>query len=219
MSINKSKIKAVILDLDQTITTDEASWLQFSRILGADPGVHTEIYENFKQGKLSYLEAKSQLLYLWNETGKSSRKNINNAFKRIRLRDGTFEAIEYLKSKYHLCIISGAIDLFVQTIAEKLAIDTWYASTRFKFDTEDNLVDFDYKLSRGEEKLQFLEDYCDKHDIIPSQCAAIGDGESDMPIFTKVGLPILFLAKETSFQQRKVILTQIENWSEIYEIL
>lgn len=215
----KSKIKAIILDLDQTITTDEASWLQFTRILGADPLAHTEIFENFKDSKLTYPEAKAQLLNLWQATGKSNRQDIKMAFNQIRLRDGSVEAIKYLRGKYQLCIISGAIDLFVQTIAEKLAINTWYASTRLQFDTGDNLVDFDYRLSRGEDKLHFLEEYCKKQGIEPIQCAAIGDGESDMPIFSKVGQPILFLAKETTPQQRSVIPTQIKDWSEIYDLL
>lgn len=219
MNTNKSKIKAIILDLDQTITTDEASWLQFTRILGADPAVHTQIYERFKLGKLTYPEAKTQLLGLWQMTGKSNRHDIIEAFEKIQLRDGAQEAIEYLKDKYQLCIISGAIDLFVQTIAEKLTINTWYASTRLKFDTNDHLVDFDYKLSRGEDKLQFLDDFCIKHEINPDQCAAIGDGESDMPIFSKVALPILFLAKDTTPQQISVIPTKMKDWSEIYNLL
>lgn len=219
MKTIETKIKAVILDLDQTITTDEASWLQFTRILGADPLAHTEIYENFKHSKLTYPEAKAQLLSIWQATGKSNRQDIRMAFNQIRLRDGSIEAIKYLRGKYQLCIISGAIDLFVQTIAEKLAINSWYASTRLKFDTNGNLVDFDYKLSRGEDKLHFLDDYCNKYDISPDQCAAIGDGESDMPIFSKVALPILFLAKETTLQQRSVIPTRIKEWSEIYDLL
>ncbi len=219
MAINETKIKAVILDLDQTITTDEASWLQFTRILGADPTTHVKIYENFRQAKLTYPEAKAQLLNLWQETGKTDRQNIKKAFERIRVRDGALEAVGYLRDKYDLCIISGAIDLFVETIAEKLSINTWYASTRLKFDKENKLVDFDYKLSRGEEKLHFLEDYCRRNDLHPSRCAAIGDGESDMPIFSKVGRPILFLAQETTPEQRKLIPTQIKNWPEIYKFL
>ena len=219
MENNDSKIKAVILDLDQTITTDEASWLQFTRILGADPVVHAQIYENFKQENITYPDAKAQLLNLWQKTGKANRQNIQESFAKIQLRDGALDAIEYLRGKYHLCIISGAIDQFVQIISEKLEINTWYASTRLKFDSQENLVDFDYKLSRGEEKLHFLEEYCNKKNIKHSQCAAIGDGESDMPIFSKVRLPILFLAKETSAQQRKLIPTQMEDWSEIYDIL
>lgn len=219
MNNKRIEIKAVILDLDQTITTDEASWLQFTRILGADPIVHTEIYENFKKGNLTYPEAKSQLINLWRATGKTSKKDISSAFDEIQLRVGAFEAVEYLKGRYQLCIISGAFDLFVQNIAQKLGIDNWYASTRLKFGSDENLVDFDYKLSRGEDKLQFLEDFCIEQDIKSEQCAAIGDGESDMPIFSTVGLPILFLAKETTPQQKNVIPTHIKDWSEIYQIL
>ncbi len=219
MKTKYHQIKSVILDLDQTLTTDTGSWLQFTTLVGADPKKHSKIYLDFKTGKLSYKHAKSELINLWQTTGKTNRSNIEEIFDRVELRSGAYEAIEYLKSKYHLCIISGAIDLFVETFARKLGVDAYYASTRFVFDKNNKLFDFHYKLRRGEEKLGFLRDYCKSYKLRPSECAAIGDGESDMPIFESVGLPILFIASETSDDQKDKIKVHLKNWSDISKVL
>jgi phosphoserine phosphatase len=210
-----SKIKAVILDLDQTITTDQASWLQFTQLLGADSKIHTNIFERFKSGEYSYPLAKAKLIELWKSAHQLDRKGISEIFTNIKLRPGVFEAIEYLKLKYKLCVISGAINVFVDVIANKLLITDRFAATKFIFDENNILVDFEYKLSRGEEKLEFLKLFCEKYNYKFEECAAIGDGESDQPIFDVVGLPILFLAEETSVNQKNLIQTHLSNWRNI----
>lgn len=217
--LQKNLIKAVILDLDQTITIDQGSWLQFTKLIGADYKIHETIYNQFRSGDISYPEAKSKLINLWKKSNNLEKNDIKNVFEKIELRDGSREAINYLKGKYKLCIISGAIDTFVEVFAERLEISNWYASTKFIFNEKNVLQDFDYKLSRGEDKVGFLNDFCIHQSFHPYECAAIGDGESDMPIFDKVGMPILFIAKETTEDQINKIENHIKNWSEINKFL
>jgi phosphoserine phosphatase len=213
------KIKAIILDLDQTLTIDTASWLQFTSLLGADSKIHTDIYNKFREGKLSYIEAKKELIELWRTVSKLDRESIREKFMKIKLRKGALQAVDYLRHRYELCLISGAIDVFVDIMAEKLEIINRYASTKFIFDASGILVDFHYTLSRGEEKVGFLHNFCDKNNINPINCVAIGDGDSDMPIFNEVGFPILFIAKETTEILKQEIKLQIRSWSEIYKYL
>lgn len=218
MAINEN-VKAVILDLDQTLTTDTASWLQFTSLIGADPRVHAQIFAEFKLGKINYPTAKKTLINLWKTTGKTNWADINKVFKQIELRKGAIPAIEYLKRKYVVCIVTGSIDVFAEITAKKLGVKNYYASTKFIFDGNNQLVDFNYKLSRGEDKLEFFDRFCKKSGFKPEECAAIGDGESDMPIFKRVGTPILFLASETTEDQKKKIKLQIKNWKEISKFL
>jgi 2-hydroxy-3-keto-5-methylthiopentenyl-1-phosphate phosphatase len=103
------KYKYIILDLDQTVTVDQGSWLQFTSLLGADFKIHLDIFNRFKAKELSYIDAKKELIDLWKSVNQLDRKSIENVFSKIQLRDGVIEGIEYLKSKYKMCIISGAI--------------------------------------------------------------------------------------------------------------
>jgi len=212
-------IKAVILDLDQTLTTDMPSWLQFTRMLGADHRKHFRIYERFRAGEVSYPDAKKELLDLWRATGRLERKSIATIFRKVSLRKGAVEAVAYLQKKYRVCIISGAIDVFVEVVSEKLGIKEYYAATRFLFDDKGMLNDFDYTLSRGEEKVGFFEEFCKKHHLQLGECAAIGDGDSDQPVFEAVGMPVLFVAWETSEELQKKFQRQIKEWSEIKKYL
>jgi phosphoserine phosphatase len=212
-------IKAVILDLDQTLTTDVGSWSQFTKLIGADLNTHLSIYNDFRNTKITYPEAKHNLMSLWRTVNNLKREDIVDIFDQIQLRSGAVEAVMYLKDKYKLCIISGAIDIFVNGVADKLGIEYRYASTKFIFDEHNSLQDFDYKLSRGEDKLNFLDDFCKKTNISPTECAALGDGESDMPLFEKVSMPILYIASETTEENKLKIEKQIRNWSEIAKYL
>lgn len=212
-------IKAIILDLDQTLTTDTASWLQFTKLLGADYDTHLSIFNKFKAGEISYKEAKGDLINLWRGSSKLDREHIKNLFQKVELRDGAIDAVQYLKQKYKICIISGAIDIFVETIAKRLKIEDRYASTKFFFDEKDELIDFQYTLSRGEEKLGFFRDFCIKNNLSPKQCVAIGDGDSDLPIFQKVAFPILFVAQETSPELLITIKKKLESWNDIQKYL
>lgn len=218
MKTNKN-IKHVILDLDQTITIDQGSWLQFTQLLGANPDIHTDIFNKYKDGKLNYSEAKKELISLWKTVSTLEKETLKSTFKNIKLRKGALKAISYLRSKYKLCIISGAIDLLVESMAQKLNIKDHYASTKFIFDENRTLTDFHYTLSRGEEKLTFFNDYCQKYNVKTAECSAIGDGESDMPIFEMVELPILFIASETTEAQKLKIPTHLSDWKDINEIL
>jgi phosphoserine phosphatase len=217
--MNDKNIKAVILDLDQTLTVDQGSWLRFTTLLGADFKVHLDIFNRFKAGELTYPDAKKELIELWKSVNTLERKSIVEIFSKIELRAGALEAVSYLKSKYKLCVISGAINIFVDVISAKLGIEDKYSSTKFIFDESDVLVDFQYKLNRGEDKVAFFHDFCSKCSIEPQECAAIGDGESDMPIFKEAGLPILFIAAETNDEQKSLVKCHLKSWEDISEIL
>ena len=156
---------------------------------------------------------------MWKSVSPLDKTNIKSIFNQIKLRDGALDAVMYLKSKYRVCIISGAIDVFVTEIALRLGVEDSFAATKFIFDAKNALIDFDYKLSRGEEKVSFLEVFCSKYSISPKDCAAIGDGESDMPLFRRVEFPLLYLAAETTLEQQQEVPIHLASWSDVYQHL
>lgn len=217
--MSNQKLTHVILDLDQTITTDESSWLQFTSLLGGDSEIHKKIYEDFKNGITQYEEAKSELINYWRRLDSLTRESIKRAYSKIEYREGVVEAINYLKTKYKLFIITGATDIVAEVVAEKFGIEDYFAVTDFIFNEKGILVDFDYTLDRGEKKLEEFLKYCEREELDPGQCIAIGDGDSDLPIFEKVGLPILFLADETSKELKSNFGIHLEDWRDIRKII
>jgi phosphoserine phosphatase len=210
-----TNIRAIIFDVDQTLT-EEISWYKLTKLLGANPERHLEIFHKFQTGELTYPVAKKQLLDLWFATGNANVFKMRAIFKGFEFSPGTTEIIKYLQAKdYKLCLISGSLDLYIEIVAQRLKITDWFGATKVYFEAGGNLTDFDYKLSNGEEKVGYLKNFCKKYDLKPEECAAVGDGSSDMPLFAEVGLPILLPNKDTLAKHKLKITTHINDLLEL----
>lgn len=210
-------VKAIILDVDQTLTGTTPSWLQFTELIGADVSEHERIYNDFINGEIDYKNAKEQLIDLWRKRMTLSRSNIKEVFSKIDLRDYAKEAVEYLSSKHKVCIISGTIDSFVELVASEIGVSDYYSATKFIFDKNDNLIDFEYTTDRGEKKLVFLNIFCKENNLEYKDICAIGDGESDSFLFEKVGIPILFINDETELELKNKYPLHLSRWLNIYD--
>ena len=77
------------------------------------------------------------------------------------------------------------MDLFAEIAAKKVGADHWYANTTLIWDKNGNLEDFIYYLKQGEKKLEQFLSFCSEFSVEPVECAVIGDGENDIPLFRK----------------------------------
>lgn len=181
----REKIDAIILDVDGTLS-EETSWLKLTQGLGASPEEHSLIFDQFKQGLLSYDEAKRRLIQLWQNTGNANRNYMEKMFRSWDLKKDAEETVNYLKKAYRLCLISGAVDLYVQIVAEKLGVVDWYANTELIWNEKGELVDFNYEADQAGKKLQQFGEFIEKNQITEDKCAVVGDGDSDIALFRKL---------------------------------
>lgn len=211
--ICEQKISTIFFDIDKTLT-DEISWLKLTDGLGASVQKHTEIFDKFKANKLSYSIAKQKLIKLWQKTGKANKSYIEKMFRSWKLKSDAREIIDYLKKSYQLCIISGSVDLYVQTVAEKLGISDWYANAELVWDKKGNLIDFNYSRDQARKKLEHLNEYIARYDLNKNECAVVGDGENDVELFKK--LPFGIAVNKNSEHELKNIATK--NISELKQL-
>jgi HAD superfamily phosphoserine phosphatase-like hydrolase len=137
-------IKAVVFDVDNTLT-DSVSWLRITECLGVSVKEHSEIFDKFLQGSLSYDEAKSKLINLWRSSGKANKVYFESMFSNWPLLDDANSLIDYVLEKdWQVAIITGSVDLFALAIARKLHIPHWYANTTLLWDDSGKLIDFVY---------------------------------------------------------------------------
>jgi HAD superfamily phosphoserine phosphatase-like hydrolase len=125
--LNK-EIDTIILDVDGTLS-EEVSWLKITESLGASADEHASLFDKFKRGLISYPEAKARLVKLWQATGNANKGFMDKTYRSWSLREDALETVDYLKQSYRICLISGAIDLYVQIVAEKLSVPDWFANT------------------------------------------------------------------------------------------
>lgn len=211
------RVKAVIFDIDGTLSSVN-SWTSLTQDLGADVQQHLALYKEYSEGKLSYEKAKDSLVKLWQATGKANKKNFRDIFSKRSLKDGAYSLIHYLKAKYIICIITGSVDLYAEIVAQRLGIKHYFANAQLVWDKQDKLSDLVYRLDQDKMKLEQFLVFCAYHQLQPTDCVAVGDGDSDLELFrvTNHGVAI---ASESSHKLATLAWKQVNNLNEIKALL
>ncbi len=178
--------KAIIFDIDGTLSP-EISWTALTRDLGASVEDHIAIYQQYKKRQTDYAESKRQLIDLWQATGNASRNYFVSLFEGWPLAPEAPSIVERLAKKYSLCLITGSMDLYAQTVAQKLHVADYYANTTLHWDATGNLMDMDYELNQAKRKLEQFLSYCSLNGIKPEDCIVVGDGDNDIALFEASG--------------------------------
>jgi HAD superfamily phosphoserine phosphatase-like hydrolase len=211
----EKEVNTIVLDVDGTLS-DEVSWLKITESLGASKELHASLFEDFRRGFISYVEAKAKLVKLWQETGKANRDFMEREYRSWTLKSDAKEIVDYLKGKYQICLISGAIDLYVQIVAGKLGVTDWYANTELIWNDKGNLIDFNYYPDQAQKKLEQLKEYVAKNGLDIKMCAVVGNGDSDVVLFKqlKYGIEVNLVpspALEKLIHKRVKKLTELKS--------
>ncbi len=210
--------KAIIFDIDGTLTNDVSSWTSLTEKLGASKKRHNEIHEDFVNGKISHLVGKKELISMWHATGNANREFILNLFNTWKLKEGVVELIEKLQNQgYIIALISGSMDLFVSSIAHRLRIDDCYANAQLVWEDDNTLVNFLYEEHQGNKKEDQLQEFCKKYKIQPSECVVIGDSENDIELFKLTGNGIAVLPANNEL--KTVAWKEISGLNQLDELL
>lgn len=181
----RKEIDTIVLDVDGTLS-EEVSWLKITESLGASPDEHALLFDQFKKGLISYPKAKAKLVKLWQATGNANKQFMEKTYRSWSLKKDANEIVDYLKQTYQLCLISGAIDLYVQIVAEKLGVPDWFANTELIWDEQGNLTDFNYYPDQAQKKLEQFRQFISQKGLNEKRCAIVGDGDSDIVLFREL---------------------------------
>ncbi len=212
----RDKVKAIVFDVDETLT-EGISWFRLTEGLGGSTAVHEKIIREMQEGKLNYLEAKDQILHHWQQTGNANKKFMHRMFLQWGLLSDAKEIIDYLRPTYELCLISGAMDLRVQVVAELLNIPEWYANTDLVWDGKGDLIDLHYQVDQDGDKVKHFQEFIKRHGLSKEETAAVGDGGSDKGLFETVGYPILVEIKERP-ELKKLAYRTVKTLEELKEV-
>jgi HAD superfamily phosphoserine phosphatase-like hydrolase len=177
-----SRAEAVVFDIDETLS-QEISWLAVTRDLGAPVEKHVQIYTDYKNGITDYSASKGQLLDLWQATGNANKAFFSQLFDALPLDPAAETVVRAAKLGRTVCLITGSMDLYAETVAKKLGIEQWYANTTLHWDTDDNLADMDYELNQAAKKLEQFREFCQANDLRLQDCLVVGNGENDELLF------------------------------------
>lgn len=186
MLIPKQKPKAIITDVDSTLT-ERTAWYELTDRLGGSSYKHADLFAEFLQGDLSYQKLKEELFKIWNANGPVHKDKLAKIFREIPLKGEAISLIRKLQEKgYIVCLISSSISMFVEEVAKKLNVKHHYGNPIFQFDENGYWIDFDY--TRGEEilKMEQLDDFQKRTGFKDENCVAIADGINDIEMFRRL---------------------------------
>lgn len=210
-------IKAVILDVDGTLTTQN-SWTALTKDLGGSTDEHLQIFEDLLEEKATYEDSKEKLLRVWQATGNTNKKTFREIFERWPLREEAREATDFLKSRNLItCIITGSMDLYAEVIAKKLDIPFYYANTELVWDKEGKLIDYHYYRDQAGKKLEQFQQFCKEQNLRPEECVVVGDDKNDIELF-KIAKGIA-LKSPDSKNIEPIAWKVIDSLSELLKIL
>ena len=205
--------KAIIFDVDGTLSP-EISWTALTRDLGASVEDHTAIYHQYKEGQINYTGSKRQLIDLWQATGNANKNYFLTLFESWPLIPEAPSIVENLAEKYSICLITGSMDLYAQTVAQKLHVTDYYANTTLHWGETGSLLNMDYELNQAKRKLEQFLSYCSLHSIKPEECIVVGDSENDITLFEASGRGVA-IGSEIPESLRKVSWQTIQTLDEL----
>lgn len=214
--MKNKRVKTIIFDIDGTLS-DNISWLELTEGLGASPKTLLHLLTKLRSGKLRYNEAKNKVVTLWKNTGNANRPYMKKMFNSWKLKKDAYSTIDYLKKSYRICLISGSVDLYVKSVADKLGIIDWYANTELIWDNNDNLIDINYFPNQSQKKLEQFRSFITKYSLDINKCAVVGDGDSDIELFKE--LPYGFAINKNPYPELEALaIKNISNLSQLKEI-
>jgi HAD superfamily phosphoserine phosphatase-like hydrolase len=213
----QDKPKAILTGIDQLIT-DAHSWFELSAELGVDQAKHRHIYEQMRNGKIVWTDAKYEIFdVLKSKTKKVHREVFERSIGTIELDNEAVDTINELKARgYRVGIISGSIDMIVGTIARWLKIEDWYANATLSFDQDGYWSDIEFDQNEAGLKLSQAKNFLAKHNLKPEECLVLGHSSIDIEMFKL--LPGVAL-KSKNEELKNLAWKQINQFPQILQVL
>ncbi len=184
-------IKMVVFDMDGVLVDVASSWQAIHRAFEVD---NEENFQRHQQGQTTYSEFMQSDIRLW---GRIHQDQLQQILATIPLMPGAKATLAQLRcAGKATAIISSGLMLLANRLRSTLHIDYVYANQL--------LTDIDgYLTGEGEgtvtlhNKGQILMQLCAQSNILPKNCAVVGDSRYDLSMFDRAGLSIAFNTQDS----------------------
>ena len=180
----------IFFDMDSTVI-DAEGIIELARAKGVGDYV-AGVTARAMNGELDFEHALRERVMLLR--GLPARRAIEVA-DNIPPMPGAEKLMKELKSLgFRTVLISGGFTIIAKRIARQLGIDDFYAN---ELVVDDGALTGDVRgpLTRQNSKKEVLEEICNRLNISPRDCIAVGDGSNDLCWVGVVGTFIAFNAK------------------------
>ncbi|UCG52774.1 MAG: HAD family phosphatase [Candidatus Latescibacterota bacterium] len=210
----------ICFDVDGTLVR-HPSGMVIWEILNLKYGGSNEInrlrYQMYCEGRLSYERWVQLDVQTWIDRG-ATRDEVVSSIQEFSLFEGARETVHELKNRgYRLGVISGTIDIVLDTLFPDHPFDTVYTNKIF-FDEEGKLEAWRATRFDSHGKPVALREIAQKNDIPLSRTAYVGDGENDIPLLGVAGYFVAFRPRSRELAEGADLVIADEDLPKLLEI-
>lgn len=199
----------IVSDLEGTLTEGYSYWMSLNLEMGMTAEEDQSYYEEFMEHR-DYTKWMEKIIFRWKEINRLRPEKLNIKHfeefnsRHLKIKEGAREFIEYCKSDYVFCVISGAPWEFCALAKEKLGFDEIFSTNKLIFDDKGQLERIEAHID-GFHKDKIMLKIAEVRGFKEDEIIAIGDSENDFTLLNKAKLGIL-VGKNVIFNDYKNIL-------------
>ena len=177
-------------------------------------------YNLHKNGEITYIMWVEIALGIYKNRKNLRRADIEKIITAYNYFPFAKELVKYLQQKYIIVLVSCAMDILVEKVANELGIKYFKSLTKFSFDNLDHIAEVKVDDRTGDEaknKVHFLQEICSELGVELRNVACVGDGSNDYELFRKTKRGITFNTAKKDHKQ--LAWKVVANLKEIKSIL
>jgi phosphoserine phosphatase len=180
------RVRLVVFDMDGVLVDVRSSWQVIHDVFGAS---NLENVKRYVEGRITYGELMRRDIALW---GRVHIDRIREALSAVPLMPGATEAFAGLKGAgLRTGLISAGVSVLADRLQAVLGIDRVFAN-KVLADQQGFLTGEGEEIVGLLDKLGVLKRLVAMEKVSLQECAVIGDGPYDVPMFKEAGLGIAF---------------------------
>jgi len=203
-------LRIVVFDVDGTLIKVHSSWQFLHEKLGTwDKG--RKYAEQFFQGLITYEDWARLDASLWRGLPlKRTQQIVDN----IPYTEGAQDVIATLRrSGFKVVLLSAGLSLLTERIARETGVDDSLANELI---VEKGFLTGGVKVNVSfHNKDEVLGYILQKFDVAMEECAAVGDDETLIPLFEKVGLGIAFNPRKETVEKHADVVVKSNDLREV----
>jgi phosphoserine phosphatase len=183
-----SKIKLVVFDLDDTLTTGPTIWERIHWETGTWDSHGDPYWEDFKKGRFGYNAFIRKDVLCWKGLKVSE---VKKAIRRMKYIPKLKETLRALRKKgIKTALVSSSIEIFADYVSKKFGIDHVHANSLEA--REGKLTGKVILKVPGGAKGRLVRRLKKRLKLKKREILAVGDSEYDIPMFKEVGTSVTF---------------------------
>ena len=197
------KLRLVVFDVDGTLMKVESSWQHLHEQLDTwDRG--RKYAEQFFQGNISYEDWARLDASLW---GGLPLERVQRIVDDIPYMNGARDTIAALRRRgLVVVLLSAGLSIVTDRIRGEIEVDYSIANELI---VENGFLTGEVKVNVSfHNKDEVLHRILEKFGVTPDECAAIGDDETLLPLFEKVGLGIAFNPRKKVIEKHSDVVVK-----------